>query len=288
MRTDEVTTASRPIEPNWKVSQVIARYPALIDELVGLSPTFRMLRNPVMRRVQSRLVTVAQAAEIAGLAPDALIQTLNRAAGLSGSVLNGRPTATPESVDAAPSWVATAPLDETIDVRPLQVAGQEPFSAIMAAAHRVLPGRAFLLVNTFEPVPLYDVLGRRGFVHWAARRGPEEWVIRFFHADAPGPSTGDGASSATPDERGDGLPWQSPSATLTIDVSELVPPEPMVRILEALESLPDGATLLVHHVRRPMHLYPRLDALGYRHETHEPAPDRVEVLIVKTAPGDDR
>jgi hypothetical protein len=57
----------------------------------------------------------------------------------------------------------------------------------------------------------------------------------------------------------------------------------MIRILEALEELPVGASLLVHHVRRPMHLYPRLDDLGYRHETREIGPNRVEVLIEKPA-----
>ena len=52
-------------------------------------------------------------------------------------------------------------------------------------------------------------------------------------------------------------------------------------ILAALEELPDGGQLTVHHVRRPMHLYPRLDELGYSHETTELAPDKVQLLITK-------
>ena len=43
----------------------------------------------------------------------------------------------------------------------------------------------------------------------------------------------------------------------------------MVRILETLREIGAGQTLLVHHVRRPIHLYPRLDALGCTHETRE-------------------
>ena len=67
---------------------------------------------------------------------------------------------------------------------------------------------------------------------------------------------------------------------------ELVPPEPMVKILEALAAMPDGVTLLVHHVRRPIHLYARLDEMGYPHRTQDLGPDRVEVLIRKPRAGE--
>ena len=73
------------------------------------------------------------------------------------------------------------------------------------------------------------------------------------------------------------------TTSVTIDVSELVPPEPMVKILQTLEGLPEGARLLVHHVRRPIHLYDRLDEMGYPHATRELGPDRVEVMIEKPA-----
>ncbi|MDI3339521.1 MAG: DUF2249 domain-containing protein [Sphaerobacter sp.] len=277
-------TARAPIQASWKVSEVISRYPQLLDELVALNPTFRLLRNPVMRRVQSRLVTVAQAAMIAGMEPVALVQALNRAIGIEApgepAADEGRAVPAPEGV---PAWVAGAPIVAEVDARPLQREGREPFSAIMAAARQVAPGEGFRLWNTFEPVPLYDVLGQRGFVHHARQHGPDDWEILFFRigngrAATPSPA----ATAAAP------LDWSSPSATVTIDVSGLVPPEPMIRILEALEALPPGGTLLVHHVRRPMHLYPRLDALGYRHETRELGPGRVELLIEKTAGGEDR
>ncbi len=77
--------------------------------------------------------------------------------------------------------------------------------------------------------------------------------------------------------------WSAPDATITIDVSDLVPPEPLVRIMEALEDLPSGGRLLVHHVRRPVHLYPQLDQSGYRHQTRELGPGKVELLIEKPA-----
>ncbi len=172
-----------------------------------------------------------------------------------------------------PAWVDVAPMVRELDVREMLANGQEPFRLITGTAREVGAGEAFALLTNFEPLPLYDALAKQGFSHWGEPIGDGDWRV-LFHRD------GDAAPATTPASTG--VEWDAPAAAeVTIDVSELVPPEPMIRILEALESLPDGARLLVHHVRRPMHLYDRLDEMGYAHATRELAPDRVEVLIQK-------
>ncbi|HEV7215214.1 MAG TPA: DUF2249 domain-containing protein, partial [Chloroflexota bacterium] len=87
--------------------------------------------------------------------------------------------------------------------------------------------------------------------------------------------------AAAPAEQA-GVP-ETVDATVQIDVSDLAPPEPMVRILEALEQLAPGQTLLVEHVRRPVYLYAQLDAKGYQHTTEELGPGRVQLRIYKPA-----
>ena len=52
-----------------------------------------------------------------------------------------------------------------------------------------------------------------------------------------------------------------------LDVRGLPAPEPMERILEALEGLPPGDRLRVLHWREPFPLYELLEAAGYRWET---------------------
>src|SRR5215467_11574888 len=52
-----------------------------------------------------------------------------------------------------------------------------------------------------------------------------------------------------------------------------------VRVLEALDRLAPGAELEVRHDRRPLLLYPQLDARGYVHETDEPEPGLVRIRI---------
>ena len=50
----------------------------------------------------------------------------------------------------------------TPDVRPELRAGGEPFPRIMQAVASLEPGQALRLLATFEPIPLYAVLGRKG------------------------------------------------------------------------------------------------------------------------------
>ncbi len=66
-----------------------------------------------------------------------------------------------------------------------------------------------------------------------------------------------------------------------LDVRGLEPPQPLIRVLEAIEKLPAGARLEVHHDRRPLLLYPQLDDRGFRHETDEPEPGLVRIRIWK-------
>lgn len=57
-----------------------------------------------------------------------------------------------------------------------------------------------------------------------------------------------------------------------VDARGLEPPQPMVRILESLAQLPDGALVRAHTDRRPMHLFAMLEERGFV-ATSEEQPD---------------
>lgn len=67
--------------------------------------------------------------------------------------------------------------------------------------------------------------------------------------------------------------------TVTLDVRGLEPPEPLVRTLAALESLPDGHQLVQVNVRVPQFLIPMLAERGYACDVDESHTDRVLVRI---------
>lgn len=143
-----------------------------------------------------------------------------------------------------------------LDLRPMFAAGEEPFAAIMAAVDALEPGESLRLIAPFRPAPLFTVMANRGF--GATDRALPEggWEVIFAPlADrmpeagfAPGTATGAGG-------------WPDPSEAL--DLLGLMPPEPMVRILETLEEMPSGTVLFALLEREPMFLFPELAMRGH-------------------------
>ena len=82
-----------------------------------------------------------------------------------------------QSLDA---WKSQA--TKTVDVRPDLARGDEPFVRIMEAAATIHPGETLAIVAPFEPVPLYGVLGERGFTHETRKITEGEWIVQFRHS----------------------------------------------------------------------------------------------------------
>lgn len=70
-------------------------------------------------------------------------------------------------------------------------------------------------------------------------------------------------------------------ATVALDVSMLPAPQPMERILDALDTLAPGAALQVLIHREPFPLYEILDRRGWRHVTKRRADARYDLLIAR-------
>lgn len=68
---------------------------------------------------------------------------------------------------------------------------------------------------------------------------------------------------------------------MQLDNRGLEPPEPMMRTLQALETLKEGEQLSIINDRRPMFLYEQLDELGYKHETSERPDGSFQIDIYK-------
>lgn len=67
---------------------------------------------------------------------------------------------------------------------------------------------------------------------------------------------------------------------MQLDNRGLSPPEPMIRILTALESLESGGSILARMDRRPMFLFPELDERGCAY-TCDPDPQGGYLLRIE-------
>jgi uncharacterized protein (DUF2249 family) len=140
-----------------------------------------------------------------------------------------------------------------VDVRPILRAGGEPFSVIMSALETLEPGQGLRLYATFKPVPLFAVMGDKGFVHSERALDGGEWEVLF----TPAAKELTAAPIGTPTFDN----WPQPAVKL--DNRDLEPPEPMVRILAAAEKLEPGETLSALLRREPVFLFPQLEKRGY-------------------------
>ncbi|HEY9721640.1 MAG TPA: DUF2249 domain-containing protein [Oscillatoriaceae cyanobacterium] len=146
-----------------------------------------------------------------------------------------------------------------------------------------------LLRKTFAP--MMTIQGAAKMHHWEPER------LERFLAELNAAAAMPAAPEPEPDEAppllydlGDvaGLRAQrilvSPEV-VQIDNLGLEQPEPMVRILSIAQQLAPGQRLVATNARKPMLLYPKLEELGYRHETEALPGGTFRITIWREAVG---
>jgi uncharacterized protein (DUF2249 family) len=172
-------------------------------------------------------------------------------------------------------WHATNRCVVELDVREDLRVGREPFSRIMSAAAALRDDEVLLLRAIFEPAPLFNVLGNRGFVHESKALAADDWTVWFWRPTTPDIAP---TSAAAPTSDTDDVPADD-ERTVYLDVRGLTPPEPMMRTLAALDTLPPGRTLVQIISRVPQFLLPMLSERGFTWEIDDSRQDRVLVRI---------
>jgi uncharacterized protein (DUF2249 family) len=267
-----------PVTRTDRVSDVIARDESLIEVFVRHSSHFTKLRNPSLRRIMGRLVTIDEAARIASIPAALLVRDLNDALGIADPATEvaelSAVTVSSESDDGVLVHPPNAPIVE-VDVREDLRAGREPFSKIMTAVGALGDNEVMHLRAIFEPAPLFTVLAKRGLVHQSHSHAPDDWSVWFWKPVVEQAHTEQAVDVHT---AVDPVPLID-SAVVELDVRGLLPPEPMLRTLAALETLPPGTQLVQINARVPQFLLPMLAERGYACDVDESNPDRVLVRI---------
>ena len=76
--------------------------------------------------------------------------------------------------------------------------------------------------------------------------------------------------------------WQAEDGA-HIDVRGLPPPEPMVAIVALIERPGTGDTVIVHHEREPVFLYPELTERGWSYEIVPGEPGEFRLKLTRSA-----
>ena len=274
------------ITKDVKISKLLKEYPGSLDILLRISPHFSKLKNKVLRKALAGRVSIEQAASIAGVDLNNLLSELNHSKENSGSneinteeleeVKNDIPIVKPIHSEEKPEYLKTVTTDKMsyLDVRPIINSGADPLKNILSKIKELKAGEVLEIKNSFEPIPLYTVLGKKGFSHWTER---EDGIFKvYFYKEKD--------INVTEFEKYDSskkINENDFETIIELDVHELQPPEPMMKILENLSRVNDKSVMLVYHHREPVLLYPKLEERGYYAYCEKIGDESFKILIAQ-------
>ena len=259
-----------------KISKLLTEYPQTLEVLVNFSSHFTKLNNKILRKTLASRVNVEQAAEIAGVNLVLLLNELNKSINADNSeAINEENTEEKMNQIEKPEVLKKLTTDkiQKMDVRPIIDSGKDPFLEIMAKIKSLNDDEVFHLINSFEPIPLYSVMQSKGFEHWTENDG-SMFNVFFYKNDVN--KSDIKVNTITSQESP--IDYEN---VLELDVRELAPPEPMMKILENISKVDEKTVMVVHHHREPLMLYPKLEERGYTAITNKIDENYYKVVITK-------
>lgn len=264
------------INTDTKISQLLQAEPELvINTLVSLNAKFSRLRNPLLRRLLVKRVSIADACKISNTPVTDFMRSMEQI----GFRLAGSPPVGPERT--TPVFIEPRDYLE-LDARPILANGRDPLKEILATVKLLEEDQGLKLINTFEPLPLIHLLAEKGF-GWRVSKESPDLVITFFNK-APGVELG---SNPLPVPAADGQAFDRLLAGFEqrrlsyLDVRGLEMPGPMLAILAQTPGLKAGEALFVNHKKVPVYLLPELEKQGLCYAIKNIAPGDVHLLIYR-------
>ena len=263
------------INANTKIASILKSHPGAMEAIISISPKFNKLRNPLLRKIMASRTSIYAASKVAGCSVNDFFEKLQP---IGFSVDKTVAAEKEETPDSTPSFMKNMNESnvEILDVRQVIEGSEDPFNIIMKKIKQ-LPNNAVLkLVNTFEPVPLINILSKQGFEYFVKHES-ENVINTFFYKKTA-------VKDVAEQKQSSGEEWneilkQFENYLVTIDVRHLPMPQPMITILEALEKLPVGKVLFVHHKRIPVFLLPELKDRKMDYRVKEISNDEVQLVI---------
>ena len=182
------------ITRDMKIKEVLAfDEEKMLQTLMWLAPEFERLRYPRLRRAMSGRVSVAQAARVARIPVTEMLYALNLALGEDEAELSAELFLSDwEDFEYHEQQLPVKPFEiaylqdkdanvRFIDLMPQHEEKRDPMPAIIKALKSLQKPHEILLIrHPFDPVPLRDMLARKGWASWAEERCDGEWYIYFY------------------------------------------------------------------------------------------------------------
>ena len=127
---------------------------------MSLSPAFKNLKNPILRKTVGKLATLEKVAQMGDKDVVTFINELRRKVGQPELTVpqNGKTV----YIDGDPDWINGKPAHE-IDGQAMLDQGEHPLGLINQLMHSLPSGQFILLKTHFKPLPLIDEMLKQNY-----------------------------------------------------------------------------------------------------------------------------
>lgn len=267
------------INSQTKIAALLKHHPDALEAIVALSPDFKKLRNPILRKLMAGRTTIAMASKIGGCSPGDFFEKLKPLGFEADNEENAGDEPSPEPV-ALPSFIKELQAAHivSLDVREMLAGGNDPLKLIQQKVKELKEGGVLKIINTFEPTPLIKLLENQGFQSHVDVLEKDLIETYFYKTGADGEVQLEAKADNSDD-------WDEIltryDKTEQVDVRHLEMPMPMMTILEALAKLPSDTILVVRHKRIPVFLLTELKDRNFDYRIKEISDGEVNMLIFK-------
>jgi len=268
------------ISAKTKISKLIDANQDTIEVISSINKHFKKLKNPLLRKALAPRVNISDAARIGGVPVCVMIDKLKEI-GFTTDDECGCETASPQDkyrLNENKSKMRKENIVE-LDVRPILAGGVDPFEAIMAELKKMDDSQTLLIINTFEPIPLLNILKKKGYDYETER--PENGLVHTYLEKFDGEAKEDSEENEQSEMTFEQAEQKFAGKLTEVDVRDLEMPMPMVTILEEIEKIGDGNALFVHHKKLPQYLIPELEDRGYKWVSKEIDEANLKIIIFK-------
>ena len=164
------------ITPKTKVQQLIETYPQLEEVLTDYVPSFKKLKNPVLKKTVASVSTLQQMASMGSVKVEDLINRMRKKVGQNNITIEKNMGYVMEK----PIWFNEEKVVTEFDVREILAAGEHPVNQVISEVAKINSGDIYKVIAPFLPAPMIDKITALGFKHWIVNESDNLYTIFFY------------------------------------------------------------------------------------------------------------
>lgn len=153
------------ITPNTKIFDLLEAHPHLEHFIINLAPSFKDLKNPLLRKSVGKVATLDQIARIGGLKVEVFVNAIRQAMD-QNKLVNSTFNMDDEADNSEPDWIFAQPT-LAFNGNDLLADNKNPLLEISRNVDLLDLGQTLTLLTDFKPLPLIDKMEGRGVITYS-------------------------------------------------------------------------------------------------------------------------